>query len=62
MKSIFVSSTFKDMHEERDILHKRVIPALNEYAAQYGESVSLCDLRWGVNTEDLDNEEGIGGV
>lgn len=62
MKSIFVSSTFKDMHEERDILHKRVIPELNEYAVQYGESVSLCDLRWGVNTEDLDNEEGIGGV
>ena len=58
MKSIFVSSTFKDMHEERDILHKRVIPELNEYAAQYGESVSLCDLRWGVNTEDLDSEEG----
>lgn len=46
------------MHEERDILHKRVIPELNEYAAQYGESVSLCDLRWGVNTEDLDSEEG----
>lgn len=58
MKSIFVSSTFKDMHEERDILHKRVIPELNEYATQYGESVSLCDLRWGVNTEDLDSEEG----
>ena len=58
MKSIFVSSTFKDMHEERDILHKRVIPELSEYAAQYGESVSLCDLRWGVNTEDLDSEEG----
>lgn len=57
MKSIFVSSTFKDMHEERDIMHKRVIPELNEYAVQYGESVSLCDLRWGVNTEDLDSEE-----
>lgn len=58
MKSIFVSSTFKDMHEERDILHQRVMPALNEYAARYGESVSFCDLRWGVNTEDLDSEEG----
>ena len=39
MKSIFVSSTFRDMHEERDILHERVVPELNEYAAQYGESI-----------------------
>lgn len=58
MKSIFVSSTFRDMHEERDIIHERVMPALNEYAARYGESVSFCDLRWGVNTEDLESEEG----
>lgn len=58
MKSIFVSSTFRDMHEERDIIHERVMPELNEYAARYGESVSFCDLRWGVNTEDLESEEG----
>lgn len=58
MKSIFVSSTFRDMHEERDIIHERVMPALNEYAAQYGESISFCDLRWGVNTEDMESEEG----
>lgn len=58
MKNIFVSSTFRDMHEERDILHARVMPELNEYAAGYGESVSFCDLRWGVNTEDLESEEG----
>ena len=62
MKSIFVSSTFRDMHEERDILHERVVPELNEYAAQYGESISLCDLRWGVNTEDLESREGAGKV
>lgn len=58
MKSIFVSSTFRDMHGERDILHKRVMPELNEYASRYGESVSFCDLRWGVDTEDLESEEG----
>ena len=58
MKSIFVSSTFRDMHEERDIIHERVLPELNEYALQYGESVSFCDLRWGVNTENLESEEG----
>lgn len=58
MKTIFVSSTFKDMHYERDLIHEQVLPQLNDYAAEYGDSVSFCDLRWGVNTGDLDNEEG----
>ena len=58
MKTIFVSSTFRDMHYERDIIHERVTPALNHAARQYGESVSFCDLRWGVNTSDLESEEG----
>lgn len=58
MRMIFVSSTFKDMHFERDIIHERVAPELNEYALDFGESVSFCDLRWGVNTGDLENEEG----
>ena len=58
MKTIFVSSTFQDMHYERDIIHDRVTPALNAVARQYGESVSFCDLRWGVNTGELESEEG----
>ena len=58
MKRIFVSSTFKDMNYERDILQERVMPELNEIARQYGESVSFCDLRWGVNTEEMESEEG----
>lgn len=29
MKTFFVSSTFKDMQFERDILHKYVIPEIN---------------------------------
>ena len=58
MKTIFISSTFQDMHYERDIIHDRVTPALNGLARQYGESVSFCDLRWGVNTGELESEEG----
>jgi len=58
MKRIFVSSTFKDMHEERDILHYHVLPELNNYAkSTYGESMELCDLRWGINTVDFGSEE-----
>lgn len=56
--SVFVSSTFKDMHFERDIIHERVLPALNKAGMEYGQTISFCDLRWGVNTGELDSEEG----
>lgn len=52
MKNIFVSSTFRDFQYERDCLRSQVIPALNETARKYGESVDFCDLRWGVDTTE----------
>ena len=58
MKRIFVSSTFRDMQYERDLFHTEIMPKLNEYARQYGESVSFCDLRWGINTVNSDSESG----
>lgn len=58
MKTIFVSSTFKDMHFERDAIQEITLPALKSEAIKYGENVSFCDLRWGINTGDLDSEEG----
>ncbi len=45
------------MQFERDILHEKVLPALNAEAVSYGEFLSLCDLRWGVNTRNLSEEE-----
>lgn len=50
MKSIFISSTFRDFHKERDLLRSKIIPAVNDVAKQYGEFINLCDLRWGVDT------------
>ena len=58
MKTIFVSSTFKDMHCERDAIQEITLPILKNEAAKYGDNVHICDLRWGINTEDLDSEEG----
>lgn len=58
MKTIFVSSTFKDMHFERDAIQEITLPKLRKEAMEYGENVSFCDLRWGINTGDLDSEEG----
>ncbi|MGN1372496.1 MAG: DUF4062 domain-containing protein [Candidatus Coproplasma sp.] len=58
MITIFVSSTFKDMQAERDALQQTVAPAINATAQKYGKCVSFSDLRWGVNTLDLDSETG----
>ncbi len=58
MKKIFISSTFRDMQAERDAIHTTVVPELRTMAQQYGEDMEVCDLRWGVNTGDLDSEEG----
>ncbi len=62
MKTIFVSSTFRDMDFERDLIQRRVVPAVNRLARRYGDEISCCDLRWGVNTMDMDSEEGAGKV
>lgn len=56
--SVFISSTFVDMHYERDMIHERVLPAINKAGEEYGQQISFCDLRWGVNTGDLDNDDG----
>lgn len=57
MKTIFVSSTFKDFQRERDALRDRVLPQINAIAKEYGETVDFCDLRWGINTSELDSAE-----
>ena len=54
---IFVSSTFIDMQHERDVLHYQVLPELNKFADKYKQKVSLTDLRWGIDTSNLDEEE-----
>ena len=58
MKTIFVSSTFRDMDLERDMIQQQVYPRLNKLARPHGQSISFCDLRWGINTDDLETEAG----
>ncbi len=57
MKTIFVSSTFQDMQAERDALHYFVVPYINRIALAHGDTVSLCDLRWGINTAKMSEKE-----
>lgn len=57
MKSIFISSTFRDMQAERDILHQQVFPALRKRLSAYGEDIQELDLRWGVDTSRMSEEK-----
>ena len=57
MATIFVSSTFKDMQHERDALRDLALPRLNRQARAYGLYYEFCDLRWGVNTSNMSEEE-----
>ena len=43
---IFVSSTFKDFHEKREVLVKEVFPDLRLWCEQRKLRLVECDLRW----------------
>ncbi|XP_030016093.1 telomerase protein component 1 [Sphaeramia orbicularis] len=49
---VFVSSTFRDMHAERDILVRSVFPELRRRAAPHCLYLQEVELRWGVTEEE----------
>jgi len=51
-RSNFISSTFDDMHAERDYLIKQVFPELREWCEKRKLNLIDIDLRWGVREED----------
>jgi tetratricopeptide (TPR) repeat protein len=52
---VFISSTFRDMMRERDLLVKQVFPELRRKCASRFITLTEVDLRWGI-TEDQANE------
>jgi len=48
---VFVSSTFRDMHAEREELIKRVFPQLRKLCEERGVAWGEVDLRWGITSE-----------
>ncbi len=56
---VFISSTFRDMHSERDWLVKRVFPALRERLEPHRVHLVDIDLRWGITEEQANNDEVI---
>jgi nephrocystin-3 len=48
---VFISSTFMDMQEERDILVKKVFPQLRRMCYERSVNWTEVDLRWGITDE-----------
>ncbi len=52
---VFLSSTFRDMDEERTQLVMRTFPRLRRLARERGVELTEVDLRWGITEEDAKN-------
>ncbi len=56
--SFFISSTFKDFQNERNILQKSIEHKINQYTTEkYGLPFYFVDLRWGINVNSSSNDE-----
>ena len=58
-KTVFISSTFNDMHAERDYLVKEVFPELTEWCEERKIRLTDIDLRWGVTEADSESSKTI---
>eukprot|EP00026_Physarum_polycephalum_P001372 Phypoly_transcript_01373.p1 GENE.Phypoly_transcript_01373~~Phypoly_transcript_01373.p1 ORF type:complete len:313 (-),score=44.44 Phypoly_transcript_01373:1808-2746(-) len=56
MVRVFLSSTFVDMHQEREIIMRKVMVALNKYCYQRGVTLTYIDMRWGITSEMVNNQ------
>lgn len=48
---VFISSTFVDMHREREVLVKQVFPDLRRKCRERDVELTEVDLRWGVDED-----------
>jgi WD40 repeat protein len=53
---VFVSSTFRDMHAERDALNRLVFPEVRRRCQARGAEFVGLDLRWGVTEDEIQRE------
>ena len=49
---VFISSTFLDMQNERDVLNQDVFPLIKGRLEKLGINFTIVDLRWGITKED----------
>ncbi|MEI8135299.1 MAG: tetratricopeptide repeat protein [bacterium] len=51
---VFISSTFRDMQDEREYIIKHVFPELRTICRERGVEFTEIDLRWGVTAEEAE--------
>ncbi len=56
---VFISSTFNDMHAERDYLVKQVFPRLHDWCERRKLRLVDIDLRWGVTEADATHNKNV---
>ena len=52
---VFISSTFKRMEEEREMLINKTFPLLRRIAQERDVMLTEVDLRWGITPEQSQN-------
>lgn len=50
---VFISSTFRDLKEEREHLVKKIFPEVRSLCRERGITFTEVDLRWGLTEEDV---------
>ena len=50
---VFISSTFRDLQEEREHLVKKIFPEIRALCRERGVTFTEVDLRWGLTEEDV---------
>ncbi len=56
---LFISSTFKDMIDERSYLMTQTFPLLRKLAAERNVTLTELDLRWGITEDEAKNGKVI---
>lgn len=56
---VFISSTFRDMHAERDHLVRFVFPELIDKCRKHHVHLIDVDLRWGVSEKDAEDGKAL---
>eukprot|EP00111_Clytia_hemisphaerica_P016572 TCONS_00049092-protein len=56
---VFISSTFRDMHGERDLLTKYVFPELRCWCYNYCLNLYEVDLRWGITERQSQSDKQL---
>ena len=54
---VFISSTFKDMIQERDIFMRQIVPRLSMICRKRGGTLTVIDLRWGITQQEAENNQ-----